>query len=126
MKRWMLVVGDVLALAALTVIGFATHGESGPGFIVRMASTFIPLVVAWFGVAPMLGLYASAQTSNPRALWRPVYAMFLAGPLAVLLRALWLDGVVIPIFGLVLTGSGALALLLWRGIWLWLEFRQKR
>ncbi len=114
----LLLLGDVVTLAALTLLGFATHGENGLTVFPRMAATFFPLLAGWFLAAPALGLYDSA---NFRALWRPLLAMALAGPLAVLLRALWLNGVVIPIFGLVLTGSGALAMTLWRGIWLLLN-----
>ncbi|GAB4480426.1 MAG: hypothetical protein OHK0031_01580 [Anaerolineales bacterium] len=117
MSAW-LIVGDTLTLAALTLIGFATHGENGLALLPRMAATFFPLLMGWFLAAPALGAYDAARAADFRALWRPLLAMILAGPLAVLLRALWLNGVVIPIFGLVLTGSGLLAMALWRGIWL--------
>lgn len=114
--NWILMAGDLLTLAALTLIGFATHGENGLTVLPRMAATFLPLMVAWFLAAPALGAYP-AQPTNFRALWRPVLAMILAGPLAVLLRALWLNSVVLPIFGVVLTGSGVLGITLWRTIW---------
>jgi Mg2+/Co2+ transporter CorB len=108
--------GDILAIAVVTVIGFATHGEAGIALVPRMLTTFVPLIIGWFLVAPFLGLFNPEIVSKPRQLWRPVLAMILAGPLAALLRALWLNTVVIPIFGLVLSGSAGLGMLAWRAI----------
>jgi ABC-type xylose transport system permease subunit len=65
------------------------------------------------------------MTSNPKQLWRPVLAMLLAAPLAGLLRAMMLNSVVIPLFVLILGGSAALGMLVWRGLW-WLLTRNNR
>jgi hypothetical protein len=113
----LLVAGDLLAIAIVTLIGFATHGETNLALLPRMLATFVPVTFGWFIAAPFLGLFNLEITTNPRQLWRPVLAMVLAGPLAVLLRAFWLNTVVIPIFGLVLSGSAGLGLLVWRALW---------
>ncbi len=42
-KRF-LVVGDILAIAIVTIIGFATHGETGTSFLPRMAVYFSRLL----------------------------------------------------------------------------------
>ena len=42
-KTSILIIGDILSIAVLTVIGFATHGEVGTSFISRMGTTFFPL-----------------------------------------------------------------------------------
>lgn len=120
-QRFWLLAGDLLALAAFTLLGFATHGETGLQFLPRMATTFLPALAAWMLVAWPLQVYNLSLARQGRNLWRPLYAMCLAGPLAVLLRALWLQGVVIPIFGVVFTATGALALFLWRALWLWIS-----
>ncbi len=44
-SNWILIAGDILALAVITVIGFASHGETDISFAPRMFTTFIPLVV---------------------------------------------------------------------------------
>jgi len=44
-------------------------------------------------------------------------AMVLAKSLAVLLRAMLLNTVVLPIFGVVLSGSAGIGMLLWRVLW---------
>ncbi len=121
--RW-LILGDVVAIALVTVIGFASHGESGLEFFPRMLTTFLPVSAAWFVVAPFLGLFRSEVTATPRQLWRPFLAMVFAGPLAALLRAFLLNTVVIPIFVVVLSGSAGLGMLVWRALW-WLLSREK-
>jgi len=121
MKKFWLFSGDALALALFTLIGFATHAETGPTFLPRMAAAFFPALAGWLLLAGPLQLYNLSLARQWRHLWRPAYAMLLAGPLAVLLRAIWLQGVVIPIFGVVFTSAGALTLLLWRALWLWVS-----
>jgi hypothetical protein len=117
----LLILGDILAIAVVTVIGFATHGEAGVALLPRMLTTFGPLTLGWFLLAPFIGLFNPEIASAPRQLWRPVLAMVFAGPLAALLRAVLLNTVVIPIFGLVLSGSAGLGMLVWRALWCWLK-----
>ena len=113
-----LVLGDLLALAIITVIGFASHGETDLSFVPRMFTTFIPLVVGWFLIAPWLGLFDFRHTTTFKQLWRPPLAMLLATPLAVILRAAMLNGAALPLFALILGGSAALGMLVWRGLYL--------
>ena len=115
-KRSILIAGDILSIAILTVIGFATHGEAGVSFILRMGATFLPLTAAWCLSAPLLGLFDEGIAAQPKMLWRILPAMLLAAPLAVMLRAALLHGAGQPIFALVLGGMNALGLLLWRGV----------
>ena len=111
-----LLVGDVVTLALVTVFGFATHGTiSNAGM--RMLSTFIPLVIAWLLVAPHLGAFDLQGVKNYRNLWRPFWAMVIAGPMAAWLRGAWLNAPILPIFVVVLGGFSALGLLFWRSIY---------
>ncbi len=112
-----LIVGDILALAFITIIGFASHGETDISFLPRMLTTFIPLVISWFLIAPWLGLFNAQITSAPKQLWRPPLAMLLAAPMAVILRAAMLNTVALPLFTVILGGSAALGMLVWREIW---------
>jgi len=112
-----LIAGDLVAIAVVTVIGFATHGEGSAAVLPRMLTTFLPLCLGWFLVAPLLGLYQAGIFSDLRQQWRPFLAMLIAGPLAALLRAILLNTVVIPIFGLVLSSSAGLVMLVWRILW---------
>ena len=108
-------------IAVVTVIGFATHGEAGLTLLPRMLTTFLPLTLGWFLIAPFLGLFSPEITSAPRQLWRPALAMVFAGPLAALLRAILLNTVVIPVFGVVFSASTGLGMLAWRVLWCWLK-----
>ncbi|MBI4760645.1 MAG: DUF3054 domain-containing protein [Chloroflexota bacterium] len=115
LKKSMLVLGDVLAIAVVTVIGFATHGEADVSFLPRMLAAFVPLTVAWFLLAPWFGLFQAQVVSNPKQLWRPVLAALFSAPLAAILRGLWLNAPIIPIFAVVLASTAAFGMLLWRG-----------
>lgn len=118
---WILVVGDVLAIAVVTLAGFATHGETNLSFVPRMLAAFVPLTVAWFLVSPWLGLFQLETISSPKQLWRPVLAMLLAAPFAAVLRGLILNTPIIPIFAVVLASTSAFGMLLWRGIYVLLK-----
>lgn len=115
--NWTLIVGDVIALGLITVIGFATHGETDLSFVPRMLTTFIPLVVSWFLFTPWLGLFDMQITTAPKQLWRPPLAMLLAAPMSAILRAAMLNTVALPLFTLILGASAALGMLVWRGLY---------
>ena len=125
MKRSTLITGDILALAFITIIGFASHGETQFSYLPRMLTTFIPLLLGWFLVAPWLGLFRAEIASHPKQLWRPVLAMLLAAPLTAILRAAILNSVALPLFTVILGGSAALGMLVWRGMWLLASRRTK-
>jgi flagellar biosynthesis protein FliQ len=115
-----LITGDIIVLAVITIIGFVSHGETELSFLPRMLTTFIPLVVSWFLIAPWLGQFDTQITSEPKQLWRPPLAMLLAAPMTAILRATMLNTVAMPLFTLILGGSAALGLLIWRGLYsLW-------
>ena len=112
------IIGDILLHAILTVAGFASHNELNA--VLRMFTTFLPLLIAWFWVAPWFGLFDVDVVRSPkRVWWRTAWAWTAVAPLGALLRALWLGTVVIPIFALVLTGLNALGFVIWRVLYAW-------
>jgi hypothetical protein len=116
MKNTILIIGDTLALLITTIIGFVTHGEGNLSFLPRFLAAFMPLVIAWFLLAPWFGLFQPGITSNPKQLWRPVLAMIFAAPLAVIFRGLILNAPIIPIFAIVFGATSAFGMVIWRGI----------
>ncbi|MBV6451349.1 MAG: hypothetical protein MHPDNHAH_02082 [Anaerolineales bacterium] len=116
-----LYIGDTLAIAFVTAIGFAFHGTTDLSVFPRFLLTYIPLTVSWFLVAPWLGLFQTEITSNPKLLWRPALAVLFAAPLAALVRAMILNSAVVPIFATILAGTSALGMVIWRGIYLLLN-----
>ena len=124
MRNASLVAGDAVALAVVTGIGFASHGEFSAALIPRMAASWIPLCIGWFLLAPPLGLFQQSTTGTSAELWRPAFVMLFAGPLAALLRGIVLASPVQPTFAVVLSLTGALALTIWRTLW-WMLRRPK-
>ena len=112
-----LVIGDILALFITTLIGFASHGETDLSFLPRFLAIYIPLSISWFVLAPWFGLFQPEITSNPKKLWRPAFAIIFAAPLAGVLRGLILQENVVPIFIIVLGGTSAFGLTIWRGVY---------
>lgn len=121
-----IILGDILAMAIITVIGFATHGETDISFLPRMLTTFIPLVISWFLIAPWLETFNAQIISDPKQLWRPPLAMLLASPMTTILRAAMLNAVALPLFTMILGGSAALGMLVWRGLYLFWEKKSDR
>ena len=117
MNKTILILGDTLTLLIVTLIGFATHGETSISFFPRMLTTFIPLLIGWFLLAPWFQLFNPKINSNPKQFWRPALAMLFAGPLAVVLRGLILNAPIIPIFAVVLSATSALGMMIWRTLY---------
>jgi hypothetical protein len=119
------ITGDLIAIALITLIGFATHGETGLSSLPRMAAVFFPLAAAWFILAPSLRLFQQEVVSDPRQLWRPALAMIFAAPLAAVLRGLILNAPIIPIFAIVLSVTSAFGILVWRAFYLFLRRKDR-
>ena len=121
MKKYILILGDIFAIALVTFIGFATHGEAEATFLPRMGAIFFPLIISWFFLAPALGLFHEQTVLNTKQLWRPVLAMIFAASFAAVLRGFILNAPIIPIFAVVLSATSAFGMLVWRGIYLFLK-----
>ena len=112
-----LIIGDILAIAITTLTGFATHGELNSAFILRMFAACVPLIIAWFLLAPWFGLFRPEIISQPKELWRPLFVMIFAAPLAGVLRGLILRADIVPIFIIVFGATSAFGMVIWRGIY---------
>lgn len=119
--KQILYVGDAVAILFVTLLGFITHGETDLSFLPRLLAAFVPLILAWFLLAPWFGLFQSDIISSPKQLWRPVFAMFFATPFAAVLRSLILNTAILPMFAVVLAATSAFGMLVWRGICLLLN-----
>lgn len=56
-SKKLLVLGDILAIADLTIIGFVIHGEADASYLPRMAAAYFPVLIAWFLITPSFGLF---------------------------------------------------------------------
>ncbi len=130
MNKSIPVLGDIFVIAIITLIGFASHGEvragsPSPSVLPRMAAVFFPLTIAWFVLAPALGLFQPEITSDPKQLWRPALGALFVGPMAAIVRGFLLNAPVIPIFAVVLGATSAIGMLLWRGLYCLLNHKTK-
>jgi hypothetical protein len=121
--KQILYLGDAIALLAVTIAGFITHGETELSFLPRFLAAFIPLISSWLLLAPWFGIFEPELASNPRQLWRPLLAMLFAAPLAVVVRGLILNAAILPIFALVLAVASAFGIAVWRGLYIFLKIR---
>jgi flagellar biosynthesis protein FliQ len=123
MKTPELVFGDILALLVTTLLGFITHGEVDLSFLPHFLALFVPLVIAWFLLAPWFGLFQQEISSSPRRFWRTVFAMAFVAPFAAVMRGLVLNTAILPIFVVVLAATSTIGMLLWRGLYFLLKIR---
>jgi hypothetical protein len=112
----LLLVGDAITLGVVTLIGFASHDTLGTAGS-RIMITYLPLLGAWLLVAPHLGAFDITRASKVNQLWRPIWATVLTAPFAAWLRGLWLGSPISPIFVVVIGGSSAAAILIWRSLY---------
>lgn len=111
----LLLAGDAIFLLAVTWLGFASHGRSLAGG--RWLVTYLPLLGSWFVTAWLLGLFVPTIIDRWQVVWRVFAAALLSAPLAVMMRALWLQQTVIPVFGLVMIATTAAGMAIWRLAW---------
>lgn len=123
-ERVILIAGDIITLGIVTIFGFASHGTAGSAGS-RMLTTFIPLVVGWFLIAPFLKVYDRQVVREWRQIWRPFWSMVLAAPMAVWMRGMILSAPILPLFVIILGGVSALGILLWRGVFMIIVSRVK-
>lgn len=125
-----LLLGDTITLALFVYIGQRDHellDATNPlgGVLAALA----PFLVTWVVTAFTLGAFrVSAADMNWRtALGRWLNAWLIAAPMAVVLRALWLDRAVIPTnFLLAAFVFGGAMLLAWRVLFTLAWHRVKR
>ena len=85
-ERWTLIIGDFLTFVIITVFGFASHEELDLSLAARMLATFFPFCIAWFLIAPWLGLFHDPQAQGFPLLWRTPLGAVLAAPFGAWLR----------------------------------------
>jgi len=120
----MLFIGDSIALGITTLAGFTFHATLGEARE-RLLITFATALVSWLFAGIPLGVYYTNYMQSYRHLWRPLWASILAAPLATFLRGVLLERPILPIFVAAFGGINALAILVWRVVYL-LAYHQLR
>ena len=103
-------ISDAVALLVFVAVGTVNHGEDLT--ILEVTATAAPLLVSWFAVAIMTGLYRAEG-------WRPLVVTWaISVPVAALLRSVLRAGPWderLPVFALVALAFTALFVLAGRG-----------
>lgn len=113
----LLAAGDAIAFLVFSAIGRSSHGEAaGLQALLQVANTAAPFLLGWYLVAAFTGVYQPAATATPQQmLQRTAWTWFLACPVGLLLRAIYLQRDIPFSFALVTFVTHALIMLLWRG-----------
>lgn len=118
-----LILLDGVILLLVTFLGFATHATSLAGG--RWLTTFLPMLMGWLLAGWLGGLFHPQFNTELRSIWKVLPAAALAAPLAAVLRGLWLQNVVMPVFALVMMAFSALGLLMGRLFWFGVVTRKR-
>lgn len=119
--RWA-IGGDIVVLALITIIGFATHHTLDAYW--RMTVTVLVTLIAWAVVAPWFDAFSTTTLTRPSSVWKILLATVVATPLAAFLRG-WVLGIEVSTT-FILTGIAfnGLAMVIWRaGLAMYLKKR---
>jgi hypothetical protein len=123
-----LVIGDLLVILSFVWIGRSSHSLS-VNDIGASLYTALPFILSWFLVTPWFGLYKTEVNQNWRRLVpRLLLAWVIAGPLALVLRALLLGrplmAGILPTFAAISLSYIGLVALVWRLGYAWQRNRR--
>ncbi|MBI4202425.1 MAG: DUF3054 domain-containing protein [Chloroflexi bacterium] len=124
-KAWaILALGDFLVFVLFNILGRTDHAiPISPQTTLQGVA---PFVLAWFAVAPWLGIYRRSTFTSLRQTWLRMLPVWLvSGMLALLLRIWWYDRPFIFSFAAIaLTFQGAMVLG-WRLVFLFVARRRQ-
>lgn len=110
--RW-LVVGDLIVLLLFSAFGRAAHELQLE--LRSVLTTALPFTIAWFAVGAATGAFRPAAYQSPAAAaGRVVLTNAISVPVAIVMRALWLNRTIPWTFLLVAFTTSLILLLLWR------------
>jgi len=119
-----LIGGDLLVILSFVWIGRESHHLSVTDVAAGL-STALPFILSWFVIIPWFGLYRPEISQSWRKLVPRLLLswLILAGPIALILRALMLGrpipAGIIPTFAIVSLGYIGLVALVWRLAYIW-------
>jgi len=116
-----LILGDIVIFVFFTLTGRETHAPGDPNPIVNALPTLLPFLIVWLAIASVGRVYRSDVFTKPRsALLRTLITWLIAGPIAIIVRAIVLSRTAIPLpFVAVTLGLVGTLLLLWHGGLAW-------
>jgi hypothetical protein len=116
-----LAIGDIVIFMFFAFTGRETHAPGDENLIGNALPTLLPFLIAWFVIAAASRVYRSGVIANPRsAVLHTLIAWVIAGPIAIIGRAILLSRTAIPWqFVAVTLGLVGTLLLAWHGVMAW-------
>ncbi|MFQ5592661.1 MAG: DUF3054 domain-containing protein [Anaerolineae bacterium] len=122
-----LAVGDLVTLLLFAALGRSSH-DRPPGAIpfAGVISTAAPFIVGWFSVGAVLGVFKQSAVSSVRSAFLRAEGIWLvAGPVGLLLRALFLRRSIPLSFAAVVMSVNFVLLGAWRTLYAWLRAHRR-
>lgn len=124
-KNKILILGDGIILALVTLIGFISHGEADSSYLPRFFAACIPLLVAWFGFTRWVKWLDEETAIEPKNLYSIPLALIFVIPLAAFLRGFILNSPIQPLFVIAFYATNTIGMLVWRVIYIFIAKKLK-
>jgi hypothetical protein len=118
-SRWVLVLGDVTALALFGALGLASHEKSAG--VETVARSILPFIIAWLAIGGLSGMFGAGAARGSLDPGRFVLAWLAAGVAGMVARSIIFDRELFSAFFVIGIAGNGLFLAAWRfvyGRWL--------
>lgn len=124
-KNKILILGDIITFAIVTLLGFVSHSQADVSFLLRFFAALIPVIIAWLILSPWVGLLYDEVILEPKNLLCIPLAMLFVIPLAASLRGFILNAPIQPMFVLAFFTTNTIGLVLWRVLYIFINNKIK-
>ncbi len=122
--RSLLIAGDVAAFVVFGLIGLASHEKSVD--LATVARSMLVFPVVWLALSPLLGTLSDRAARGDSPVARLVAAWLIAGPMALVGRAIVFDRELFNAFFVIALVGNGLFLAAWRAIYnRWISRRMR-
>ena len=111
-RKWLVLLGDLVAIAFFWLLGLATHQEglSAASF----ARAALPFMIAWLAIGGLLGAFQPRDTGLAQSIIRIAVAWVISGLIALAARSLIFDRELITAFFFVSLFGYGMFIIGWR------------
>ena len=111
-RQWLVLLGDLVAIAFFWLLGLATHQEGiSAGAFARAA---LPFMVAWLTIGGLLGAFQPRDSVSAQSTIRIAVAWVISGLIALAARSLIFDRELITAFFFVSLFGYGMFIIGWR------------
>ena len=111
-RQWVILLGDLVAIAFFWLLGLATHQEGINA--ASFARAALPFMIAWLAVGGLLGAFQPRDAGSARSIIRTAVVWGISGLIALAARSLIFDRELITAFFFVSLFGYGMFLIGWR------------